>query len=206
MKTVSSHGQYLQISDCYQIPSYLRDVLDDAWQNSYEELYEESRNQKKSLEETFINILNAFDQNNLENLHYRYLFMAIIMAQAVEPTIKAYFPDDTRPEKVYQYVDEFLNNKTILSNLEITKIINQLFPCHSEGCQAIDEALNVFKNLLRVIDFEQAKEALLNILDDCLEGYAIFPGSQGKRDLFNWWLLEVVPATWCLKFPKTLYT
>jgi hypothetical protein len=52
----------------------------------------------------------------------------------------------------------------------------------------------------------EAKKALLEILDDCFEGYAIFPGSQGKRDLFNWWLLEVVPATWCLHYPKTLYT
>jgi hypothetical protein len=49
------------------------------------------------------------------------------------------------------------------------------------------------------------EETLLEILDDCLEGYAIFPGSQGRRDLFNWWLLEVVPATWCLQFPESIY-
>ncbi|WP_049802503.1 hypothetical protein [Gloeothece verrucosa] len=59
---------------------------------------------------------------------------------------------------------------------------------------------------MRVIDPLQAKEAILEIIDDCLEGYAIFPGSQGRRELFNWWLLEVVPAAWCLKLPQHLYT
>jgi hypothetical protein len=39
-----------------------------------------------------------------------------------------------------------------------------------------------------------------------LEGYAIFPGSQHRRDLFNWWLLDVVPGIWCLKCPKKIYT
>ena len=70
----------------------------------------------------------------------------------------------------------------------------------------MDEALDVLKNSLKVLDIQQSKEALLNILDDCLEGYAIFPGSQGRRDLFNWWLLEVVPASWCLQFPNKIYT
>ncbi|MFW6358897.1 MAG: hypothetical protein ACOC0N_06755, partial [Chroococcales cyanobacterium] len=47
---------------------------------------------------------------------------------------------------------------------------------------------------------------LLEILEDCFEGYAIFPGSQGRRDLLNWWLLDVVPAIWSFKSPESLYT
>jgi hypothetical protein len=45
----------------------------------------------------------------------------------------------------------------------------------------------------------------LDILDDCLEGYAIFPGSYGRRELFDWWLLEVVPASWYLFPPSSIY-
>jgi hypothetical protein len=56
------------------------------------------------------------------------------------------------------------------------------------------------------MDYNLAQEAILESLDDCFDGYAIFPGSQHRRDLFNWWLLDVVPATWCLKFPKKIYT
>ena len=88
----------------------------------------------------------------------------------------------------------------------VLKINNQLFPKQSEGTQAIDEALDVFRNGVRILDINQARTALLEMLDDCLEGYAVFPGSQGRRDLFNWWLLEVVPATWCLQLPKLVYT
>ncbi|MDJ0731076.1 MAG: hypothetical protein QNJ33_13885 [Crocosphaera sp.] len=206
MQTDSSHYQTFQIYDNYKIPSSLHDLLYQVWNSSYEELYEESIEETISLEELYVKILNAFEDNNFDSLHYHYLLMAMIMSQAVLPTIKAYLPDDTRPQKVYQYIDNYLENKITLANSEITTIINELFLHPSEGNQAIDEALDVFKNLLRVIDFEGAKEALLNILDDCLEGYAIFPGSQGKRDLFNWWLLEVVPAVWCLQFPETVYT
>jgi hypothetical protein len=28
----------------------------------------------------------------------------------------------------------------------------------------------------------------------------------GRRNLFDWWLLEVVPAIWCLQFPESFYT
>jgi hypothetical protein len=71
--------------------------------------------------------------------------------------------------------------------------------------QVVYEALDVYKNAVKVLDPNQSLEALLNILDDCLEGYAIFPGSQGRRELFNWWLLEVVPASWSLSVPRYMY-
>ena len=60
----------------------------------------------------------------------------------------------------------------------------------------INECLDVFSQAIRVLNYNQSKEALLEILEHCLEGYAIFPGSSGRRELFDWWLLEVVPASW----------
>lgn len=38
------------------------------------------------------------------------------------------------------------------------------------------------------------------------DGYAIFPGSELRRELFNWWLTDVIPATWNLRFPTQIYT
>jgi hypothetical protein len=78
---------------------------------------------------------------------------------------------------------------------------------HKKGAnfQEISEALNVFYNATKVIDYEQAREAILEIVSDCLEGYAIFPGSYGRRELFDWWLLEVVPASCYLLPPKSFY-
>jgi hypothetical protein len=72
----------------------------------------------------------------------------------------------------------------------------------SVSSQAIDEAIDVFRNLQRVTVPDRAREALLEILDNCFEGYAIFPGSAGKRDLFNWWVVEVIPAAWSQQFFK----
>jgi len=58
---------------------------------------------------------------------------------------------------------------------------------------------------MKTLDPDQSLAALIDILDDCLEGYAIFPGSYGRRDLLNWWLLDVVPATWHLLPPSSVY-
>jgi hypothetical protein len=56
------------------------------------------------------------------------------------------------------------------------------------------------------LDYNQSLESLLDILENCLEGYAIFPGSHGRRELFDWWLLEVVPASWYLMPPSSIYS
>ena len=134
--------------------------------------------------------------------HPRYVCMALILALAVEPTVKAYLPSDRKTEQIFKLVINWLKDKEVPTEDKI----NQFFSQISLGNQAIDEALDVCKNLLQVLNSAKAKEALLEILDDCLEGYAIFPGSQGRRDLFNWWLLEVIPAAWCLRFPESIYT
>jgi hypothetical protein len=69
----------------------------------------------------------------------------------------------------------------------------------------MNEATDVFLNAMKVINYDQSIEAILEILEDCLEGYAVFPGSYGRRELFDWWVLEVVPASWFLLPPKSLY-
>ena len=200
--TLSISYPNFQISSSSEIPESLRQLLYKAWQNHYEELYEESADGNITLEETLSELLDALGDRDNSLCHYRYVYMSQILALAVEPTIKAYLPDDQKTEQIFQLVINWSKNQ----ELSIEETINQLFPQKSVGSQAIDEALDVFKNLLQVLNPTKAKEALLEILDDCLEGYAIFPGSQGRRDLFNWWLLEVVPAAWCLKYPESIYT
>jgi hypothetical protein len=71
---------------------------------------------------------------------------------------------------------------------------------------ALHEALDVFANLARAFDPAAAPDALLEMLDDCLAGDAIFPGSDGRRDLFNWILIEVVPAAWKQRLSAAIYT
>jgi hypothetical protein len=180
----------------------LSKIIEYATNNKYQELYEVANNYQFSLEDTIIKILDIFDLDQQGQV--RYLWMGLILADAVVPTIKAYLPKDQRPEKGFRLINQLLNNQEISSKIGL--FLRKDLLLLSEGCQALDEALDVFRNFLKIINPAMAKEALLEILDDCLEGYAIFPGSQDRRELFNWWLLEVVPASWNLEEPQHLYT
>lgn len=133
-----------------------------------------------------------------------YITIMRVLETRYKFTEEAYLPDSIRPEMISRWFEEISSANPEASF--VSEINNHLFPQRSVGTQAIDEALDVLRNALRVLDYSQAREALLEILDDCFEGYAVFPGSQGRRDLLNWWLLEAVPATWCLQFPKVIYT
>jgi hypothetical protein len=199
--TLSIDYPNFQISSSFEIPESLRQLLYKAWQNHYEELYEEAGG-TINLEETLLGILDVLGDQDDSLCHSRYVCMALILALAVEPTVKAYLPDDKKTEQILQLVISWSKNKEVPTE----ETIERLFLQKSVGNQAIDEALDVFKNLLQTLNPAKAKEAILEILDDCLEGYAIFPGSMGRRNLFNWWLLEAVPATWCLQFPESFYT
>ena len=53
---------------------------------------------------------------------------------------------------------------------------------------------------------DEARQLLLDILDVTLDGYAVFPGMQGRRDLFNWWLSEAVPAAFMERVPDHIYS
>lgn len=200
--TLSVDYPNFQISPCFKIPKSLRQLLYQTWLHRYEELYEEENNVTTSLESALLKVLSALEVDNDSLSHFRYVYMALILALAVEPTIKAYLPNDTRSEQIFKLVANWWQTGEVPSQEQI----KGLFPQKSVGVQAIDEALDVFRNLLLVLSPKIAKIALLEILDECLEGYAIFPGSERRRDLFNWWLLEVVAASWCLQFPHKIYT
>jgi hypothetical protein len=184
-------------------------VVSKIYQKKYAELYEENHG-NILLENTCLKILNQLKDNDELLTYRRYFFMGLIMSNAVIPTIKIYLPNDDRTEKIYQFVNYLLTNQNLTSSTKFIEIIENfpknLFPEISFGIQALDEAVDVFENLLRSIESSQSQNALLEILDDCFQGYAIFPGSENRRDLFNWWLLDVVPAVWKLEVPQKIYT
>ncbi|WP_141293224.1 hypothetical protein [Planktothrix agardhii] len=199
----------------------MQNAINEVWQKQYKELDEANADPNNNLETDVHKILTVLDNNNDCLAYSRYIWMGIILGFATKPTVRAYLPNDRRPSLILTMIKNFffteiakqLSNEIpcfISENLEysqtISQLCEQLFPHKFEGSQALDEALDVFWNLLRLMDYNLAEEALLESLDDCFDGYAIFPGSQHRRDLFNWWLLDVVPATWCLKFPKKIYT
>ncbi|MFB2838055.1 hypothetical protein [Floridanema evergladense] len=205
------------------LPDSLKVLLNKIKQQHYAELYELEADGTTSLQDDLNEILQAFRISNQTLTHLRYVWMTLILLLVVEPTLEYYQPKDSSPTdiileislwliantkkilndevKTIEFDDRELLKKDIIGNYDLSHDTNK----NPVSLQVLYEAQDVFKNAIRVLDYEQSVEAIIEILDDCLEGYAIFPGSYGRRELFEWWLLEVVPASWFLLMPKSFY-
>lgn len=103
-------------------------------------------------------------------------YMCSILAKAVLPTLKG---------------------KTI-DLKEFTRLM-------SYGNQATDEALQVLvihqKMQMDTLSLSHCRAYAIEMLELIIEGYAIFPGMAARRELFDWWLTDVVPAAYNLSEP-----
>ena len=139
--------------------------------------------------------------------------MVLILLRRVEPTLRYYYPSSYLTQQVIDSLEVCIANyyasyysglKTY--NTTFNGLFKRLgnFPNVKEhyeslpykevaSLQILYEAIDVFYSAVKALDYYRIKEALMEILIDCLEGYAIFPGSEGRRELFDWWLLDVLP-------------
>jgi hypothetical protein len=181
----------------------LRLLLRELWDYRYIELYEKREDGRApgDLVEAVNNIITLLAEHTPAIGHQRLLFVGWALALAASPTIKGWAPDATSPQIVLDAVHAFLKE-----GRQVEIDVAALFPQKVSPPQALHEALDVFANLARTLNPAEVRPALLEIFDDCLEGYAVFPGSAGRRDLFNWMLVEVVPAAWSLRLPDAIYT
>lgn len=205
-----------------KIPEPLKTLIDKIREEHYPELYEPQADGTASLDDALNDILDVFQNSGKTLCHLRYVWLTLILALVVEPTVESYQPQNNFTQStlellerwIFSQIDSDLSSKKSqlelqqeIANLEaiVSKQIDPVQNGDIAHLQIISESQDVFKNAIRVLDRDQAKDATLAILKDCLEGYAIFPGSAGRRDLFDWWLLEVVPASWYLLSPRSLY-
>ncbi len=205
-----------------QLPKSIQGTLSRVGQQHYEELYEPEEEDSASLQDALDEILEVFQSNNQTLSHIRYVWMALILASVVEPTVQYYQPLNLIPKKtiskielwLLENLEKMLDSKRKFSNALREEEFNALVDVIQieytnkkvENFQIIFEALDVYMSAIKTLDYNQSLESLLDILDNCLEGYAIFPGSHGRRELFDWWLLDVVPASWYLMPPSSIYS
>lgn len=205
-----------------QLPESIQGTLSRVWQQHYEELYEPEAEDAASLQDALDEILEVFQSNNQTLSHIRYVWMALILASVVEPTVQYYQPLNLIPQKtiskielwLLENLEKMLDSKRKFSNAlreeEFNALVDGIQIEYTnkkvDNFQIIFEALDVYRSAIKTLDYNQSLESLLDILDNCLEGYAIFPGSHGRRELFDWWLLEVVPASWYLMPPSSIYS
>ncbi|MEQ9486055.1 hypothetical protein [Coleofasciculus sp. F4-SAH-05] len=203
------------------LPASLQKAMVTAWNQHYEELYESESDGTVLLEDALGKILNSFQSSNQTFMQLRYVWMALTLAVVVEPTIKYYQPDNPIPEETINKLTNWLL-KTIAGlfypqeklNREFDNVLNDtsvdINHLSSDkkisSFQVLSEALDVYISAVNALEPSHSIQALLDILDDCLEGYAIFPGSYGRRELFNWWLLDIVPSCWYLLPPTSVYS
>ncbi|WP_016950476.1 hypothetical protein [Anabaena sp. PCC 7108] len=201
------------------IPEEFQLLFEQIKQEHYEELYEPEADGTDSLQDALKKGLELILHSNEKLAYCRSLWMTLILILSVEPTLEYYDPNNLLPKQVINFISSVLikniNNKIntkMIDNYVLDELITEIFKSHESyfqhkeaNFQEINEALDVFYNAIKVIKHDQSVEAILEILYDCLEGYAIFPGSYGRRELFDWWLLDVVPASYNLLPPKSFY-
>lgn len=217
--TLGWSGYTIQSLDLLQnIPDAFKLKLAEIWQKSYAELYEPVTDEVTSLQDSIEEILEMLKDGNQTLGHFRYVWMGLIMAIIVEPTIKYYQPNNPIPDQtiekmvfwLFKAIKAVANSQTLsIETFDFDKLDMMLLISHQsrelESFQVLSEALDVYINAVRILDKKQSLDALIDILESCLEGYAVFPGSYGRRDFLNWWLLDVVPAAWNLVPPSSVY-
>lgn len=184
------------------LPDELKVILQDVWNRKYKSLYE--RGGKLSVETAFEDVLKVFGMPEDTISHRRYVYMAYGIALATKSTIKHYFPKESRFEKVQNTVESWINK-----GVEIPEYFaDKLFPDMGElgSYQATDEAYNILYALLKALDIHTAYDAVLDILYDAITGDAISGFTAAKRDILNWWIVEIIPSAYCLKLPPSFYS
>jgi hypothetical protein len=184
------------------IPTQLKETLQAVWDRKYRDLYEKDGN--CDVEAAFVEVMTALGMPNDAISHQRYVYMSYAMALAAQPTIKHYFPQESKVEIIQAIVSCWLKD-----GCEIPETwADTLFANSKEigRYQAADEAYSIFYGLVKTLNQKTAYNAILHILYDAITGDAISGFAAARRDMFNWWLIEVIPAAYCLKLPSTLYS
>jgi hypothetical protein len=185
-----------------EISKQLQQTLHSVWHRKYRDLYE--RGGKYNVEEAFVEVMAAFGMPDDAISHQRYVYMAYGIALAAKPTVKHYFPEEHKTDIVQGIVSCWLKDGGEIPGTWA----DTLFPNIDKigKYQATDEAYNIFYGLLQTLNTKTAYNAILDILYNAITGDAISGFAAAKRDMFNWWSIEVIPAAYCLKLPSTLYS
>jgi hypothetical protein len=95
-----------------QLPESIQGTLSRVWQQHYEELYEPEAEDAASLQDALDEILEVFQSNNQTLSHIRYVWMALILASVVEPTVQYYQPLNLIPQKTISKIELWLLENT----------------------------------------------------------------------------------------------
>lgn len=175
-------------------------LLKRLWNSKYNELYDEDYFEhdviyETNLEEDIEILFDTFFKQNIDN-DKMWIFLGQTLCLASFPYLKA-----TLIDKQLEWFQECINCLETGGNFDKSKmsIIDGLPGSSSESAM-------VFFKMADLLNHESTKEAVLDMLDGCVEGSAICPGTLDKRAIFNWLLIDVFPSAYHMKRPNTIYT
>jgi hypothetical protein len=203
---MSNPGYYTEfrLPPWFEVPDSLRRLLETAFAQRYEELYEKVDGPQggPTLRGTLDELVDALWGQGGGTGHRRFVYLGLALALASRPTMERHEPGNPGPAAAIARSRTWLERPGEFQEVDREAVLPEKW----SGSQARDEAVLVFRAHWPLLDPAQARDALLQMLDLCLEGYAVFPGSDGRRDLFDWLLVEAVPAAWCLRLPEAIYS
>lgn len=180
------------------IATSLDEAIDKASACRYLELYEPPSSAVWDLEAAITAVLITLGDPATDDRAWRSLgFMGRAMLVEVKPTLITHWPSGTgRVEGVHLALDTWLSSES-MTPFSLDPVVAPRVP------QALSDAMDVVRGGARLLERVGACAAMLDILDAVFQGYAVFPGSAGRRVLFDWWLQEVVPAAAALRAPRS---
>lgn len=169
----------------------LEEVIGRARSQHFRELYELDSGESESLEQTTGEVLLALGSPLTNDQSWRCLgILGRAALQEVVPTIAFHWPPGL--PKTYQVRDAL---DRWLAGYPAPPVVTVFSPSPLVAPQALGEALSVVHHAGQLLDRNQAGASYSEILDDVLQGYAVFPGSKDRRALFDWWLDSVLTAS-----------
>ncbi|MEM8641902.1 MAG: hypothetical protein AAGG51_24260 [Cyanobacteria bacterium P01_G01_bin.54] len=214
--TLATDNSQTELEFSYEIPDELKAKLTEMHQKRYGELYESAPPDATPLEDDVREVLALLQQDDPQLGHLRLVWMALILAVVVEPTLKYYHPETTIPDQTIAALTRWLSSPTPLACSEMNlpdldnldELVAEIGRSASQeigSLQTLYEAISVYQDALRVLNLEQALDSVLEISESCLEGYAIFTDSQKRRELFEWYLIDICPSSCNLLSMKKIF-
>ncbi|MEB3163944.1 MAG: hypothetical protein VKK80_12005 [Prochlorothrix sp.] len=205
------------------LPQSIVSILNQVSEYRYGELYEEGGDQSLSLKTAINYVFDALESSRPQTYpqlsQARYIWMALLLSIAVWPGLEFYQPQNPCPQETVNRLELWLYLWRSLKRSqdwdELDTLLGQepdISPWENwpkypvkDSCpslQLVTDCIWAYENAQRTLIRAEARSACFDLVESCLEDYAIMAGSAQRRDLFDWWLWAVIPATLTFSKPK----
>lgn len=163
--------------------------LERAAGGKYRDLYEEPSEAQaaQDLQAEIVTVLDLLASDPRIQNDWRKLGWVVLgVVASIEPTWALYRPRDPELGDLLTTLERWLRGER---GMMVQRPRPAIVP---EAPQAMTEARLVVRDAWGIFDQGHAKECTTGVVLDCVTGFAIAPGVSARREIWEWWLREVV--------------